>query len=80
MPLCPCVAVSLLAALTVRSGDHPGSECSWAVEFAHSVHSVLDADGSECLINDDHACVGWGGGEVWVRPFQVLAYSTTNRR
>jgi hypothetical protein len=41
---------------------------------------VFNADGSECLINDDHACVGWGGGEVWVRPFQVLAYSTTNRR
>ncbi|KAK4688596.1 hypothetical protein P7C73_g1516, partial [Tremellales sp. Uapishka_1] len=34
----------------------------------------------KCLINDDHACVGWGGGELWVRPFQVLAYATSQHR
>jgi hypothetical protein len=38
------------------------------------------ADVTECLINDDHACVGWGGGEVWVRPFEVLAYASSERR
>ncbi|WVQ85906.1 hypothetical protein IAT38_008074 [Cryptococcus sp. DSM 104549] len=34
----------------------------------------------KCLINDDHACVGWGGGELWVRPFQILAYANPDRR
>lgn len=34
----------------------------------------------ECLLGDDHACIGWGGGELWVRPFEVLAYSTSDRR
>ncbi|WVR08568.1 hypothetical protein IAU60_005623 [Kwoniella sp. DSM 27419] len=34
----------------------------------------------KCLINDDHACVGYGGGELWVRPFAVLAYANPDRR
>ncbi|KAK8850484.1 hypothetical protein IAR55_004402 [Kwoniella newhampshirensis] len=34
----------------------------------------------KCLINDDHACVGYGGGELWVRPFQILAYANADRR
>ncbi|WWD20665.1 hypothetical protein CI109_105141 [Kwoniella shandongensis] len=34
----------------------------------------------KCLINDDHACVGYGGGELWVRPFQILAYANPDRR
>ncbi|KAL7422915.1 hypothetical protein Q5752_002212 [Cryptotrichosporon argae] len=34
----------------------------------------------KCLVNDDHACVGYGGGELWVRPFYVLAYATADRR
>jgi len=34
----------------------------------------------KCLIGDDHACVGWGGGELWVRPFQILAFCSPNRR
>jgi hypothetical protein len=61
-------------ALTGLSGDHPGSEL-WQ---GFPQCSVLN--GTECLINDDHACVGWGGGEVWVRPFQVLAYCSESRR
>jgi len=36
--------------------------------------------GTECLVNDDHACIGFGGGELWVRPFQVLAYCSSSRR
>ncbi|WVN89750.1 uncharacterized protein L203_104980 [Cryptococcus depauperatus CBS 7841] len=32
------------------------------------------------MVNDDHACIGFGGGEVWVRPFQVLAYANPHRR
>ncbi|EIW69915.1 hypothetical protein TREMEDRAFT_68366 [Tremella mesenterica DSM 1558] len=34
----------------------------------------------KCLVDDDHACVGYGGGELWVRPFQVLAYASASRR
>ncbi|WWC92242.1 uncharacterized protein L201_007196 [Kwoniella dendrophila CBS 6074] len=34
----------------------------------------------KCLINDDHACVGYGGGELWVRPFSILAYANSDRR
>ncbi|WWC72541.1 uncharacterized protein I206_106503 [Kwoniella pini CBS 10737] len=34
----------------------------------------------KCLINDDHACVGYGGGELWVRPFSLLAYANSDRR
>ncbi|OCF43636.1 hypothetical protein I317_02528 [Kwoniella heveanensis CBS 569] len=34
----------------------------------------------KCLINDDHACVGYGGGELWVRPFSILAYADADRR
>ncbi|WWD08345.1 hypothetical protein V865_006457 [Kwoniella europaea PYCC6329] len=34
----------------------------------------------KCLINDDHACVGYGGGELWVRPFSILAYANPDRR
>lgn len=35
---------------------------------------------SECLLNDDHACIGYGGGELWIRPFQVLAYCSPEHR
>jgi len=56
------------------SGVHPGSTL---ISTAKNVDSELT---SECLINDDHACIGWGGGELWVRPFQVLAYCSPNRR
>ena len=24
---------------------------------------------------DDHCCIGWGGGEVWVKDFRVLAWA-----
>ncbi|KZT57842.1 hypothetical protein CALCODRAFT_267729 [Calocera cornea HHB12733] len=24
---------------------------------------------------DDHACIGYGGGEVWIRPFRLLVYT-----
>lgn len=34
----------------------------------------------KCRITDDHAHIGWGGGEVWIRPFYVLAYNNTTRR
>lgn len=34
----------------------------------------------KCRVGDDHAHVPWGGGEVWVRPFQVLAYAHAIRR
>ncbi|ODN82970.1 hypothetical protein, variant [Cryptococcus amylolentus CBS 6039] len=33
----------------------------------------------KCSTMDDHSCVGYGGGEVWVRPFQILAYANPNR-
>ncbi|KZO95908.1 hypothetical protein CALVIDRAFT_598619 [Calocera viscosa TUFC12733] len=23
---------------------------------------------------DDHACIGYGGGEVWIRPFRIMVY------
>ncbi|WVO20476.1 uncharacterized protein IAS62_001773 [Cryptococcus decagattii] len=32
------------------------------------------------IVRDDHACVGYGGGEVWVRPYQILAYADPRRR
>lgn len=35
---------------------------------------------SEIIVRDDHACVGYGGGEVWVRPYQILAYADPHRR
>ncbi|ORX41063.1 hypothetical protein BD324DRAFT_647960 [Kockovaella imperatae] len=38
-------------------------------EHAHGLHP------GKILVGDDHACLGYGGGEVWVRPFEVLAYS-----
>lgn len=32
------------------------------------------------IVQDDHACVGYGGGEVWIRPYQILAYANPHRR
>lgn len=51
----------------------------------HVVEGLADANNSgqhpgKCRIGDDHAHVPWGGGEVWVRPFQVLAYANPTRR
>jgi len=43
-------------------------------EYEHGEHP------GKCLINDDHVCVGYGGGELWVRPFQVLAYCNSTQR
>jgi len=43
-------------------------------EYEHGEHP------GKCLIDDDHACVGYGGGELWVRPFEVLAYCNPNHR
>jgi hypothetical protein len=34
----------------------------------------------KCRITDDHAHVGWGGGEVWIRPFYILAYNNATQR
>ncbi|EJT99987.1 hypothetical protein DACRYDRAFT_101090 [Dacryopinax primogenitus] len=27
---------------------------------------------------DDHACIGYGGGEVWIRPFRLLVYTPSS--
>lgn len=77
------------------SGQHPGSKfasqltkfhdgTTFPLHLADVVAKTVPAGHSpltsECLIGDDHACIGWGGGELWIRPFQVLAYNDAGRR
>lgn len=76
--------------MTYRHGENATVDYWQAVEGGREANgkTLLVAKGEyengihpgKCLIDDDHACVGYGGGELWVRPFQVLAYSSTTRR
>ncbi|ORY20747.1 hypothetical protein BCR39DRAFT_474891 [Naematelia encephala] len=88
--LCGPPDPSLIKWMTYRHGEHAGIEGWQPVEGGREKDGtpVLLAKGEyengvhpgKCLLNDDHACVGWGGGELWVRPFQILAYCSPSRR
>lgn len=88
--LCGAPDPNLLKWMTFRHGEKCSVQGWIPVEGGREAagEALLIAKGSyengqhpgKCLIGDDHACVGWGGGEVWVRPFEVLAYSNPNRR
>lgn len=88
--LCGSTDPDLVKWMTFRHGENAMVEGWQPVEGGREANgSVLLVGKGEyenghhpgkCLINDDHACVGYGGGELWVRPFQILAYSTASKR
>ena len=47
-----------------------------AVSCQQSPFILCSYNSLEIIVGDDHACLGYGGGEVWVRPFEILAYAT----
>lgn len=88
--LCGPSDPTILKWINFRHGEHARVEGWLPVEGGREADGnvLLIAKGEyengqhpgKCLIGDDHACVGWGGGEVWVRPFEILAYSSPGRR